>query len=537
MGTDFVKDSDGNFVPEHYVVVTGIVNDRFVVADVGYRGVSTLDDPTPHGVVPKVHNYHNNFETRGRLVDPVDLSSLTVAADEGVDFIVTDALGHRVGYDGVTKLVFKEIPGSAFFIDAMRDIPSEQPASATTRSAILAQIAAGNFTIAVRGRVTGPFAIQISGIDSNGSDHPNIEISDTIISGGLKTYGIAYSSNPGIGTKLVSTIVPHVVGQTQISAASAINGSGLTVGAITTQSSGTIPAGLVISQNPAAAAAVSAASPVNLVISSGSGLVTIPNVVGLSQATAVKAITDAGLTLGTVTTQPSTTIAAGNIITENPAAGTLVSAGSKVSLIVSTGPVLVVVPNVVGSSQSAATTAITGVGLKLGTVTTQASTTVAAGNVISESPAASTSVAAGSSVNLVVSSGPAPVAVPNVVGLSQAAASTAITTAGLNLGTVTTQASSTVPAGIVISESPAVGTLVVKGSSVNLVLSSGPLAGDVNGDGVISCTDATLIKTTFGKRTGQVGFDVRADINKDGVIDVRDLAFVTQRLPAGTKCP
>ena len=41
----------------------------------------------------------------------------------------------------------------------------------------------------------------------------------------------------------------------------------------------------------------------------------------------------------------------------------------------------------------------------------------------------------------------------------------------------------------------------------------------------------------FGKRTGQAGFDLRADVVKDGVIDVRDLAFVTQRLPAGTKCP
>src|SRR5438874_6620257 len=159
--------------------------------------------------------------------------------------------------------------------------------------------------------------------------------------------------------------------------------------------------------------------------------VLVPTWLGHMQAAATSAITGAGLTLGTVTMQSSTTVASGTVISESPAAGTRVASGSAVSLVVSSGPAQVAVPNVVGQTQAAATSAITGAGLTLGTVTMQSSTTVASGSVISESPTAGTRVASGSAVSLVVSSGPAQVAVPNVVGQTQAAATSAITGAGL----------------------------------------------------------------------------------------------------------
>jgi beta-lactam-binding protein with PASTA domain len=206
---------------------------------------------------------------------------------------------------------------------------------------------------------------------------------------------------------------------------------------------------------------------------SGAGQVTVPNVVGDTQAAATTAITGAGLAVGTVTQQSSSTVASGDVISESPSAGTSVNSGSAVNLVVSTGSAQVTVPNVVGDTQAAATTAITGAGLVVGTVTTASSSTVASGNVISESPSAGTSVNSGSAVNLVVSTGPAPVTVPNVVGDTQAAATSAIIAAGLAVGTVTTASSSTVASGNVISESPSAGTSVNSGSAVNLVVSTG----------------------------------------------------------------
>ncbi len=69
--------------------------------------------------------------------------------------------------------------------------------------------------------------------------------------------------------------------------------------------------------------------------------VTVPNAVGLAQASAEAAISSAGLTVGTVTTQNSATVPAGNVISQNPAAGTSVAPGSAVDLVVSSGPALV----------------------------------------------------------------------------------------------------------------------------------------------------------------------------------------------------
>lgn len=60
--------------------------------------------------------------------------------------------------------------------------------------------------------------------------------------------------------------------------------------------------------------------------------------------------------------------------------------------------------------------------------------------------------------------------------------------------------------------------------------------GDVNGDETVDCADLLLVKTSFGKRAGEVGFDFRADVNNDDIVDVRDLAFVSNKLPVGVRC-
>jgi beta-lactam-binding protein with PASTA domain len=208
----------------------------------------------------------------------------------------------------------------------------------------------------------------------------------------------------GGGGGSTSITVPNVVGQTQAAATSAITGAGLTLGAVTTQTSATVVAGSVISESPSAGASVATSTAVALVVSSGAPI-TVPNVVGLSQGTAQTQLTAAGLTLGPVTMQPSNNIAAGIVISETPPAATAVTAGTSVALVVSTGP-SVTVPNVVNQTQAAATALINAAGLGVGSVTMQGSTTVASGLVISQNPAAGTSTTVGMAVALVVSSGP-----------------------------------------------------------------------------------------------------------------------------------
>ena len=143
------------------------------------------------------------------------------------------------------------------------------------------------------------------------------------------------SGNSGGGNNAVS--VPNVVGSTQSAASTSITGAGLVVGTVTLQSSATVTSGNVISESPAAATSVTSGSAVNLTVSSGPAMDTVPNVVGNTQAAATTVVTAAGLTVGTVTMQSSSTVAAGSVISETPAAGASVAAGSTVALVVSSG--------------------------------------------------------------------------------------------------------------------------------------------------------------------------------------------------------
>ncbi len=268
--------------------------------------------------------------------------------------------------------------------------------------------------------------------------------------------------------------VPNVVGKTQTAAGAALTNAGLATGTVTQQYSATVASGGVISQSPAAGVSVLPGTAVDLVVSKGPVPVTVPNVVGLTQAAAGTALAGAGLVAGAITQQYSATVAVGSVISQNPAASESVLPGTAVALVVSKGPAPVAVPFVVGLTQAAAESAITSLGLTVGAVTEEYSATVAAGKIISQTPTVATNVAPGTAVNLVVSKGPAPVGVPDVVGLAQADAETAITNAGLKVGTVTQQYSNTVPTGQVIDQTPIAGTSVAPGTAVDLVVSQGP---------------------------------------------------------------
>jgi beta-lactam-binding protein with PASTA domain len=303
--------------------------------------------------------------------------------------------------------------------------------------------------------------------------------------------------------------VPNLEGLTQDAAITAISEAKLKVGAITQQTSNTVATGKVVSQDPASGSSLAEGSPVNLMISSGPQMVTVPNVEGLTQDAATTALTAAKLKVGTITQQTSNTVATGNVISQDPASRSSLTQGSSVNLVISSGPQMMTVPNLERLTQDDATTAVTAAKLTVGTVTQQASNTIATGKVISQDPTSGSSLTQGSPVNLVISSGPQMmVAVPNVEGLNQAAASTAITGAKLMVGTVTQQTSNTVAPGKVISQDPANGSSMAQGSPVNLVISSGPQIATVpNVEGLTqdaataAITEAKLMMGTVTQQT------------------------------------
>jgi hypothetical protein len=77
---------------------------------------------------------------------------------------------------------------------------------------------------------------------------------------------------------------------------------------------------------------------------------------------------------------------------------------------------------------------------------------------------------------------------------------------------------------------------VVTLSTVVAYLSNGSVLGDVDGSGSVTCTDYSLLKASFGKRIGQPGFNLAADLNADGVVDIRDLFLIAKQLPSSPVC-
>ena len=68
--------------------------------------------------------------------------------------------------------------------------------------------------------------------------------------------------------------------------------------------------------------------------------VTVPSVTGMTQAEALQELTSARLKVGDVTEAASSTVAVGDIISQDPTAGSSAIRGSTVDLVVSNGPVL-----------------------------------------------------------------------------------------------------------------------------------------------------------------------------------------------------
>lgn len=111
------------------------------------------------------------------------------------------------------------------------------------------------------------------------------------------------------------------------------------------EASDDVKEGVVIRTDPPAGTKIPAQTTVEVYVSSGKPESSVPFLEGMTESEAKKALEEAGLILGGITSANSATIAKGQVIESAPAANTDVSEGTAVKLLVSDGRVLV--PNVV----------------------------------------------------------------------------------------------------------------------------------------------------------------------------------------------
>lgn len=135
---------------------------------------------------------------------------------------------------------------------------------------------------------------------------------------------------------------------------------------------------------------------------------TVPDVVGLSQAEAKAKLEGSQLRLGGVTTRTVEGVPTGQVLEQDPAAGTDVEPFSLVNLVVSQTPQveIVEVPDVTDMSLGRASELLTDAGLQQGDILEEPSETVPAKYVIRQAPRPGTKVERDTPIDLFVSSGP-----------------------------------------------------------------------------------------------------------------------------------
>ena len=159
--------------------------------------------------------------------------------------------------------------------------------------------------------------------------------------------------------------------------------------------------------------------------------------------------------------------------------------------------VIINVPDLTGSSQTEALNDLQSLGFKVG-IENSAHPEVPSGAVIRTQPPANTSTNPDSLVTIIVSVGPEAYPIPYVVDLESDRAVYVIEESGFVIGQKIEVNDDNIPIGFVISQNPMAGKKMGPGSSVDLVVSSGPSLIELGDLSKKSLEDATQILETLG---------------------------------------
>jgi len=213
----------------------------------------------------------------------------------------------------------------------------------------------------------------------------------------------------------------------------------------------------------------------------------VPTVLGLTEQAAKDKIKGAGFAYKRAGDQASATVAAGNVVRQQPDQGNSLAKGQEISVWISSGKGTVQVPDLVGKSESEATYEIGKVSLTLGPTEKEATQDQnQIGKVLRQNPAGGKTVDAGSTVTIVVGEASNTVKVPIVIGYNQEQATATLT--AMNLFVDPQQIQSTSPGGTVVDQKPQAGTDVKPGSTVTIYVSNASVSTTVKVPAVANLT-------------------------------------------------
>ncbi|GAB3697925.1 Stk1 family PASTA domain-containing Ser/Thr kinase [Mariniluteicoccus flavus] len=228
----------------------------------------------------------------------------------------------------------------------------------------------------------------------------------------------------------------------------------------------TVPAGSVISSDPAPGTDIPRNGSMTVVVSKGPERFDMPKVVGLKVDDARRVLDENKLAVGSQTEDYDDAAAPGVVLRSSVEPGTKLKRDDRVDLVVSKGPRPIDVPTFTGKSADEAKAALEKLGLKVD-VKTENHKQVPVGRVISQTPDKG-QAKKGDTITLVRSLGPVMVAVPQTRAMGVAEATDALKKAGFQVATK--QSGTYLGLGYVAYSEVAAGSKAPEGSTITLFL-------------------------------------------------------------------
>ncbi len=205
-------------------------------------------------------------------------------------------------------------------------------------------------------------------------------------------------------------VVPNVEGMDFKLASEELSKVGLVMSVAGKEFNNEFEKDMVISQNPGKDRKVKAGRKVEVILSKGSELITVPNITGIDIKDAVVKLGNVGLNMGDIDKEYDEQKPEGMIISQEPARGTKHEAGTSINVVVSEGkqPEKVSMPDLKGLTIEKARTVLDEQKLVLGQIKREESTSYVADQIAKQDTEPNVMVEEGTTVNIVVSTGPGP---------------------------------------------------------------------------------------------------------------------------------
>jgi len=322
--------------------------------------------------------------------------------------------------------------------------------------------------------------------------------------------------------------VPSVAGETAVDASETLRAAGLQFEIFEEEVDG-IPAGEVLSTNPAAGEVTFRGTTVILRVAAESRYATVPNVNGMDFEEAQMELTARRLNINAIQTFDDT-VPAGSILGFLPVTGTQVPAGSAVTVLISAGVLEanLEVPRVIGLTESAAHNVLTNAGFN--PVFYHASTTRGEpDHAVAQTPGEGNRVNPGSPVLVMISMGNSTTdhPVPNLSGTTEAQAIAAIEAAGFEPEAFSMIDPNTDEGTVLSQIPPAQDTLLRSGERLGFIVSRGSAA-QIEIPNVLSMNEAEALTTIR-----EAGFNPVLVSGLHGSGRNVDGSIITQQFPRG----